>query len=319
MSKILQKYDVLQQLLALGVDTPASFVVDRVNYFDVLRSLNRHSKVEYWVVRASLEDKHLINQPAYASTELDSVFNEVFSIKPDCKLLVTQLIPAIRAGIFIKARDFIYCEHVPGALQSLARDGVKPNRVLLEPSGHISFIEPNVPEFSYCWSGSNLEIQHKPDAETISSIEGLIEKLLPLLARCPQFSIIEWVQSPNKHLYAIDFKRSESEFLGRYQDIYHGLLNGCLISLPALVGKSTLSIKEDLGNAVMFIERPLYQYITDGSAFSASGIVLRTGGLLAHLIVECSHRFVPCIMSTTLFDLNRGGPVKIKDSHSSLY
>lgn len=278
-----------------------SFVVARDDYSGRLRSLKHYSKADYWVVRAPLEQKCLINQPAYASAELDSTFATVFGVQPDCKLLITELIPAIRAGIFVKARDFIYCEYVPGALQSLARDGVTPIRVLLKSGGHISLIEANAPEVSYSWSGAQLKTLPAPSVEPISFIEDVIERLSRLARCCPEMSIIEWVQAPSQQLYAVDFKYSEAGFLGDHKDIYQGLVDGCLKSLPTAWDNSTASIETGTIGEVMFIERPLYSYVIGGSAFSASRIVFRKGGLLAHVIVECSSRLIPCMISPVLF------------------
>lgn len=299
--KIFQKFNALQQLSALGVDTPTSFVITRDNHSEIFRSLNPRSKADYWVVRAPREQKHLIKRPAYASADLNSVFASVFSVQPDLKLLITELIPAIRSGIFVKGRDFIYCEYVPGALQSLARDGVTPTRVLLKLDGDISFIEPNAPEFCYSWSGADLKTLPPPNLEPTNSIEDLIENLFTLSRSCPQLSIIEWVQASSQQLYAVDFKQSEVGFLCEHEDIYHGLVNHSLISLPKACDKATASIETSSKGEVMFIERPLYSYVIDGSAFSAVSIVLRRGGLLAHLILECSRRLIPCIISPFLF------------------
>jgi hypothetical protein len=52
---------------------------------------------------------------------------------------------------------------------------------------------------------------------------------------------------------------------------------------------------------VMFIERPLYSFVVDKSAFSAQRIVVRSGGLLAHLIVECGTRRIPVKISEEAF------------------
>lgn len=305
MSSVSEKYSALQHLLALGVTTLRSFLVDHLNYSNILRLIDSHSEVDYWVVRASLDDKHLIERPAYATAELGSVFNSVFSRNPAIKLMITELIPATRAGVFFKAWDFVYCEYVPGALQSLVRDGVKPTRILLKPDGKVSLIEPNVPEFFYYWYGTDLKKQHAADTDSISIIKELVDNLFVLVRPCPPLSIIEWVQSPAQHLYAIDFKNSADEFLGKYEDINQGLLNGSLASLPDLWGETAACIEAGTRGAVTFIERPLYSYIKDGSAFSTSRIVLRSGGLLSHLIVNCSRRLIPCLISPALFDLNQ--------------
>lgn len=305
MSSVSEKYSALQQLLTLGVTTLTSFLVNRLNYSNILRLIDSHSEIDYWVVRASLGDKHLIERPAYATAELGSVFNSVFSRNPAIELMITELIPATRAGVFFKASDFFYCEYVPGALQSLVRDGVKPTRILLRLDGRIGLVEPNVPEFFYYWSGNDLKKQQAADADPISVIKKLLENLFALVHSCPPLSIIEWVQSPSQHLYAIDFKKSANEFLGSYGDIHQGLLKGFLASLPDLWEGTAASVESGTRDAVTFIERPLYSYVKDGSAFSASRIVLRSGGLLSHLIVECSRRLIPCLISSALFDLHR--------------
>jgi hypothetical protein len=128
LSSVSEKYNALQHLLTLGVTALTSFLVDRLNYSNILRLIDSHSEIDYWVVRTSLDDKHLIERPAYATAELVCIFNSVFSRNPDIKLMITELIPATRAGVFFKAWDFVYCEYIPGALQSLVRDGVKPTR-----------------------------------------------------------------------------------------------------------------------------------------------------------------------------------------------
>lgn len=305
--RIFQKFSALQRLSALGVATLTSFVVDNDNYSNILCSLKQKAQADFWVLRAPPEQKHLVKRPAYARAELDSVLASIFSIQPDSKLLITELIPAIRAGIFVKAKDFVYCEYVPGALQSLARDGTTPVRVLLKVDGSVSFIEINVPEFFYVWAGASLETHPAPKIESTRSVEELMESLLRLIRPCPQLSIIEWVQAPNQKLYAIDFKHSEVEFLGEHEDIYHGLVNRHLISLPDKAADSTSGRSRD---EVMFIERPLYSHVTDGSAFLTSKIIIRAGGLLAHLVVECSHRMIPCIISPVLFSWKPRGVIK---------
>jgi hypothetical protein len=305
LSSVSEKYSALQQLLTLGVTTLTSFLVNGLNYSNILRQIDSHSEIDYWVVRASLGDKHLIERPAYATAELGSVFNSVFSRNPAIELMITELIPATRAGVFFKASDFVYCEYVPGALQSLVRDGVKPTRILLRLDGRIGLVEPNVPEFFYYWSGTDLKKQQAANADPISVIKKLLENLFVLVHSCPPLSIIEWVQSPAQHLYAIDFKKSANEFLSSYGDIHQGLLNGSLASLPDLWEGTAASAESGTRDAVMFIERPLYSYIKDGSAFSASRIALRSGGLLSHLIVECSRRLIPCLISPALFDLHQ--------------
>lgn len=299
--KIFQKFNALQQLSALGVDIPTSFIIGRNNQSEIIRSLEAHAISDYWIVRAPREQKHLIKRPAYASADLDSFLASVFSDQPGLKLLITELIPAIRSGIFFKGRDFIYCEHVPGALQSLARDGVTPTRVLLELEGDISFIEANTPEFFYSWVGADLKTLSLTNEDPPNAIVDLMRNLVTLARSCPSLTLIEWVQASTQKLYGVDFKRSEVGFLGERKDIHDGLVNQRLRSMPNAGYKALAAIEISSKGEVILIERPLYSYVIDGSAFSASCVVLRKGGLLAHLIVECSHRQIPCIISPFLF------------------
>jgi hypothetical protein len=296
-----QKLGALKQLSRLGIPTSTSFMVTRDDYVRSVRHLER-AKSDYWIVRVPLQQKHLFPRPAYGSDEIVALLDSLFQRQPSCQLLLTKLIPAIHAGIFVKTSDYVYSEHVPGALQSLARDGVTPIRVLLQPSGDVSHVERNTPEFFYNWCGSDLKVTRTLPTNSANQVETVSKKISAIAVRCPPLSIVEWVQSPNHEVYAVDLKRSYASFLGNYQNIYRGLRDRCLLTLPRTWDRQTLPYIASSDNDCLLLERPLYSHLTNGLPFAASRIVFRQGGLLAHLVVECSRRLIACMVSANTFD-----------------
>ena len=206
----------------------------------------------------------------------------------------TVLIPAVSAGILTVCEEFVYSESVPGALQSLARDGVTPTRALATKTEGIIHIEENTPEFFYDWIGPELHRVNSPNSTLGSPLADLVPQLTEISRRCPDWIIIEWLEDPAGTILAIDSRPAPTGFLGDLQAIRFGLLRHSLESLPA-AGDGPFH--DTFGRRPLLIERPLYSFVSDGSVFEASRVVLERGGLLAHLVVECARRRIPCVIS----------------------
>jgi len=134
-----------------------------------------------------------------------------------------------------------------------------------------------------------------------------------VLVHCsPDLSIIEWVQAADEQILAIDYKSSKDDFLGDYQDIHRGLTTRCLTSIPKLWADQRRGVEASGEGSILFLERPLYSYVLDKTGLSASKLVIRAGGLLAHLVVECSRRRIPVAISQTFFDARAIPPTKLQ-------
>jgi hypothetical protein len=284
------KIDALRSVQNLGAKVAMTRRVSSPNYeavIDAMRSLG----VKHWVVRSPQPHKAFFLQPAYEERELKVALSQFFATFPNAKLLLTELIPARWSGAVFRSAGFAYLEYVPGALQSMLRDGATPSRVELSTEGSIAIAQYNDPEFSYTWTRTELVRNTNAKSIPFESDVSLSEQCTRLAALCPEYQLLEWVESFEGEVVVLDAKEISSDFLGTRDDLLNGISSGRISSLPS----RTLAVQSEKAAEIQ-IERPLYSFLSDSRILHAKRIICYSGAVLSHLVVTCAERGVECIV-----------------------
>jgi hypothetical protein len=288
-NRLADKLEALDTIRKLGVDIAPTLGVSSSTYLQTIATMADQG-ADYWVVRATQLQKESFSKPAYAASDLKTVLKKFFAQSRNARLLITTLVPAWRSGAVVKGIDFVYLEYVPGALQSMLRDGVTPTRILFTRNEQILCIQHNCPEFMFDWHNAELFRVLDIDPSRLDLSSEAINQCLKIARLCSEYSLVEWVESEAGRVFAVDVKTVPSGFLGTSGDILEGIRKGGISSFPSLSTMKTSLTR------ILEVEKPLYLYLLDPSTFMVQRICCKAGALLSHFVVNCANNGIECIV-----------------------